>query len=1035
MFSGQGSISSANRMIYTNYGTHGIILLQILDSAYSAAESWIRHKNGNGGIQWYITLSSQALVPTQHFKASRFLLYAPSILYRLAKRGFRILTAVYHCLLKPPYLLFFFCALSSIVVIDHISGTHGSRVGPRRSRRLEGPGKSMEDSVQRKMEKFYEGSNGPPLRILPIGGLGEIGMNCMLVGNYDRYILIDAGVMFPDQEDLGVQKIIPDTTFIKKWSHKIEAVVITHGHEDHIGALPWEYTGVRLELKISVILSKSQPLKQLQPVLTISLLFNQVIPALDIRTPIFASSFTMELIKKRLKESGIFVPSRLKTFRTKRKFVAGPFEIEPIRVTHSIPDCSGLVLRCSDGIILHTGDWKIDESPLDGQVFDREGLEQLSKEGVTLMMSDSTNILSPGRTLSETVVADSLLRHISAAKGRVITTQFSSNIHRLGSVKAAADLTGRKLVFVGMSLRTYLDAAWKDGKAPIDPSTLVKVEDIDAYAPKDLLIVTTGSQVSCNNWRNQKAEPRAALNLASYGSSHFFKLSKEDVILYSAKVIPGNESRVMKMLNRLSEIGPAIIMGKKEQLHTSGHAYREELEEVLRIVKPQHFLPIHGELLFLKEHELLGRSTGIHHTAVIKNGEMLGVSHLRNRRVLSNGFIALGKENLQLMYSDGDKAFGTSTELCIDERSRIASDGIIVVSIEIMRPQSTDSVFKETLKGKIRITTRCLWLDNGKLLDALHNAAHAALSSCPVKSPLPHLERTVSGVLMKMVRKYSGKRPEVITHAIENPVAVLADEIGEKLSGVNYGFEIPTVEGKADGSQKKKRSTKNKEGSKNPDLLMGPRETKGPNLLFMNHDVIDNDRLLPEDEIATSSDSTGSSVPDSESSGDFWNAYTKSESVDESEKGSKDSKTNKPMKRNRWKPEEIKKLIRLRGELNSRFQVVKGRMALWEEISVKLSEEGSSRSPGQCKSLWASLIQKYENKIEKLEYYREQKVDFLRFRETVVVALMSHESKNESERKRSWQYYKEMDNILSAPDEMEAAMTKVNGNPGQHNVS
>ncbi|AQK45193.1 RNA-metabolising metallo-beta-lactamase family protein [Zea mays] len=159
---------------------------------------------------------------------------------------------------------------------------------------------------------------------------------------------------------------------------------------------------------------------------------------------------------------------------------------------------------------------------------------------------------------------------------------------------------------------------------------------MDAYAPKDLLVVTTGSQ----------GEPRAALNLASYGGSHTLKLSKEDVLLYSAKVIPGNETRVMKMMNRLTDLGPKIIMGKDSGLHTSGHAYREELEEVLRIVKPQHFLPVHGELLFLKEHESLGRSTGIRHTTVIKNGEMLGVSHLRNRRVLSNGFVSLGKEDL-----------------------------------------------------------------------------------------------------------------------------------------------------------------------------------------------------------------------------------------------------------------------------------------------------------------------------------------------------------------------------------------------------
>ncbi|ONI08003.1 hypothetical protein PRUPE_5G152800 [Prunus persica] len=839
-----------------------------------------------------------------------------------------------------------------------VTGTRGSNV--KRSGRMEGPRKSMEDSVQRKMEQFYEGREGPPIRVLPIGGLGEIGMNCMLVGNYDRYILIDAGVMFPDFDELGVQKIIPDTTFIKKWSHKIEAIVITHGHEDHIGALPW------------------------------------VIPALDPRTPIFASSFTMELIKKRLKEHGIFVPSRLKTFRTKRKFMAGPFEIEPVRVTHSIPDCCGLVLRCSDGTILHTGDWKIDESPLDGRGFDREALEELSKEGVTLMMSDSTNVLSPGRTTSETSVADALLRHISAAKGRVITTQFASNIHRLGSVKAAADFTGRKLVFVGMSLRTYLDAAWKDGKAPIDPSSLVKVEDIDSYAPKDLLIVTTGSQ----------AEPRAALNLASFGSSHSVKLTKEDIILYSAKVIPGNESRVMKMLNRISEIGSTIVMGKNEGLHTSGHGYRGELVKVLQIVKPQHFLPIHGELLFLKEHELLGRSTGIRHTTVIKNGEMLGVSHLRNRRVLSNGFTLLGKENLQLKFSDGDKAFGTSSELCVDERLRVALDGIIVVSMEILRPQNVNGLTENSIKGKIKITTRCLWLDKGKLIDALHKAAHAALSSCPINCPLPHMERTVSEVLRKLVRKYSGKRPDVIAIAMENPAAVLADEVSVRLSGKSHvGSEMSTLRKVIDRHPYKSQSTRTQadEGKDNARLQSTSQQDTEDSVL--EDDGIEVEVLLPEEDSATSNSKSEKLSSDSEKSDDFWNAIVGLSTVDKSvedknglavqqEHLKKDGPDNseipssKPVKRNKWKPEEVEKLIKMRGKLRSRFQVVKGRMALWEEISRNLLADGINRSPGQCKSLWASLVQKYE------------------------------ESKSGKRSQKSWPYFEEMDGALSDSEEM-----------------
>ncbi|XP_024438430.2 ribonuclease J isoform X2 [Populus trichocarpa] len=730
-----------------------------------------------------------------------------------------------------------------------------------------------------------------------------------------------------------------------------------------------------------------------------------VVPALDHNTPIYASSFTMELIKKRLKENGIFVPSRLKVFKTKRKFTAGPFEIEPIRVTHSIPDCCGLVLRCADGTILHTGDWKIDESPLDGKVFDRETLEELSKEGVTLMMSDSTNVLSPGRTISESVVADALLRRISAAKGRIITTQFASNIHRLGSVKAAADLTGRKLVFVGMSLRTYLDAAWKDGKAPIDPSTLVKVEDIDSYAPKDLLIVTTGSQ----------AEPRAALNLASYGSSHAFKLNEEDVILYSAKVIPGNESRVMKMMNRISEIGSTIVMGKNELLHTSGHGYRGELEEVLKIVKPQHFLPIHGELLFLKEHELLGKSTGIQHTTVIKNGEMLGVSHLRNRRVLSNGFVSLGKENLQLMYNDGDKAFGTSTELCIDERLKIASDGIVVVSMEILRPQNLDGQVEKSLKGKIKITTRCLWLDKGKLLDALHKAAHAALSSCPVNCPLTHMERTVSEMLRKMVRKYSGKRPEVIAIAVENPAAVLSDELNARLSGNSHvGFGISALRKIVDGHPKG-----NQVDRKQPDGNgYAHLEKTSPQNLEV--DGIEFERELPKEEGTSSSpnlaeghssasedqdDFQKSSVPSSSPVNELVKSdeslvppgeqmnKLKEDVMDSSdddllENENSRLKRSKSVKRNKWKPEEVKSLIKMRGELHSRFQVVRGRMALWEEISTNLMADGINRSPGQCKSLWTSLVQKYE------------------------------ESKNGKKGKKAWPYFEDMDNILSDSETM-----------------
>ncbi|KAG5523082.1 hypothetical protein RHGRI_035031 [Rhododendron griersonianum] len=548
------------------------------------------------------------------------------------------------------------------------------------------------------------------------------------------------------------------------------------------------------------------------------------------------------------------------------------------------------------------------------------------------MMSDSTNVLSPGRTISEAVVADALLRHISAAKGRVVTTQFASNIHRLGSIKAAADLTGRKLVFVGMSLRSYLDAAWKDGKVPIDPSTLVKAEDIDAYAPKDLLIVTTGSQ----------AEPRAALNLASYGSSHSLKLSKEDIILYSAKVIPGNGTRVMKMLNRITEIGSTVVMGKNELLHSSGHGHREEL--------------------------------------VIKNGEMLGVSHLRNRRVLSNGFLSLGKENFQLMYSDGNKAFGTSTDLCLDERLRIARDGIIVVSMVISRPQDADGL-DEKLKGKIKITTRCLWLDKGKLLDALHKAADASLSSCPVNCPLTHVERTVSEVLRKMVQKYSSKRPDVIVIATENPEAVLLDDLNARLSG-----ELRVGIGMSDGHPKRRRPTKIQEedGSSRIHPLNNTQQE------LCEH--VQDERLLFEEATTSGSESQEKPSVNSESD-DFRKSSILSSptglvvedsngSIPQEEYGEKNAKesevygcveistsglkSSEPAKQNKWTPDEVMKLIDMRGQLHSRFQVVKRRMSLWEEISSNLLADGINRTPGQCRSQWTSLVKKYkESKSDK----------------------------------------------------------------------
>ncbi|KAK9820188.1 hypothetical protein WJX72_007275 [[Myrmecia] bisecta] len=571
---------------------------------------------------------------------------------------------------------------------------------------------------------------GPPLRILPIGGLGEIGMNCMLVGVYDRYILVDAGLMFPDFTDLGVQKILPDTSFLAQWRDRIEAVFITHGHEDHIGALPW------------------------------------VIPALDPATPVFAASFSMQLVKRRLQEFNLWDESRFHVIQMNQRFQLGPFECEPIRVTHSIPDCCGMILRSEHGNIVHTGDWKIDEDPVDNQIFDRTTFEAIGREGVSLLMSDSTNVLSPGRTTGEAGVRKALIERVQRhnGKGRVVVTQFASNLHRLAGVKAAADAANRKMCFIGMSLNTYLEAAERDGRAPFSSKDLIHQADLDRYDPSEVLIVTTGSQ----------AEPRAALSLASREASHVLKLNDSDLLLYAARVIPGNQTRVQRMMNNIARLGPEIVQGRDSGLHTSGHAYQGELEEVIKLVKPKQFLPVHGEYAFLTAHAELARRVGVHNTSVIRNGQMLGVFDRRNANTVSSGSMhLLGEAQLQPFYNDGNKGTGSAEEMALDERTVLAVEGVVVAAVDVIRggpatgaPPGADLAARR-LRGRVRITTRALWVDEGRLLEDLHKACEAAIAQLPPDVLLVAVERAVAEAVRRCCKSYNNRRPEVVVIAHE----------------------------------------------------------------------------------------------------------------------------------------------------------------------------------------------------------------------------------------------------------------------------
>ena len=604
-------------------------------------------------------------------------------------------------------------------------------------------------------------NQGPPLRVLPVGGLGQIGMNCMLLGLRERYIMVDAGLLFPDEvTEVGMQKVLPDTSFLHQWRDRVEALVITHGHEDHIGALPW------------------------------------VVPALDPSTPIYASKFVMNLIERRMREYSLWDERRFKVFEIGDTFQGGPFEVETLRVTHSIPDCCGCIFRSEAGSIVHTGDWKLDQSPIDGEDFDLEVLEKIGQEGACLLMSDSTNVLSEGRSTSEMDVAKSVMQRCMAhnGKGRIISTQFASNLHRLATMKHAADATGRKLAYAGPSFFNYLTAAHKAGRAPFDPSELLELQTaLDGYPMEKLLVLTTGSQ----------GEPFAALNLAAHGASPVLNLERSDLLLYSAKVIPGNQKRVARLFNKVAEWGPEVASGPTEGLHTSGHAYKEELKDILKMVNPQNFLPVHGEYNMLHAHAALAKQhCGISNTTVIRNGEMAGFGAKMSGRQFGDtssmavarmarmandaepgpgpsaeagsvGAIRkIGEVDLHKYYNDGYHGTGPAEEMGIDERTRISTDGILVISVAILRPGGVTArqrnekpgTFGEgvQLKARYRIQSRAMWTDRGRFTEILERKLDICIAGLSPDSPLPLIEARVSDAAREVARKFNRKKPEVI---------------------------------------------------------------------------------------------------------------------------------------------------------------------------------------------------------------------------------------------------------------------------------
>ncbi|MCX7822358.1 MAG: ribonuclease J [Syntrophobacterales bacterium] len=471
-------------------------------------------------------------------------------------------------------------------------------------------------------------SSTPPVKLIPLGGLGEIGLNMMVVEYEDTIVLIDAGLMFPEEEMFGIDIVIPDFSYLRDHLNKLKALIVTHGHEDHIGAIPF--------------------LVQEFPI------------------AIYGTSFTLALIKEKLVEHNLLGKVSLHKIEPKIPFLIDPFVIEPFRVCHSIPDGVGLIISTPVGVIVHSGDFKIDHTPIDGKPLDFARLSTYAEKGVLLLLSDSTNVEREGYTLSEKDVGKTFRDIFQTAPGRIIIAVFASNIHRIQQAVYTARQFGRKILFHGKSIQTNVRLAEELGYLEVLPEDKISLKDLPFMPDHRVVIITTGSQ----------GEPMSALTRIAFDDHKWIKLKKGDTVILSSKFIPGNERTIHNVINNLYRRGARVIYESVEAIHVSGHAHREELKWLIGLVRPKFFIPIHGEYRHLVKHCELAKEMGIpqENCFLVEDGDV--VSLWEDWAVVSSK-ISSGR-----VFVDG-KGVGDVGGPVLRDRKHLAEDGLVIVSLVI----------------------------------------------------------------------------------------------------------------------------------------------------------------------------------------------------------------------------------------------------------------------------------------------------------------------------------------------------------------
>src|SRR5689334_16680471 len=548
------------------------------------------------------------------------------------------------------------------------------------------------------------------LKLIPLGGLGEFGMNCMVLRWQDNIIVVDAGLMFPESELLGVDIVVPDISYLTENRDKVKAIVLTHGHEDHIGALPW-------------ILS-------------------------ELNVPVYGTEFTLAYVEDKLDEHGLLDDADLRELRANERVKVGPFTVHPIQVTHSLVDCVALAVHTPLGVVIHTGDFKVDPTPTDNRLFDLHAFAEYGKEGVLALLQDSTNIERRGYTPSERAVRRKFDEVFARTERRLFISCFSSSIHR---IKLAVELAWehkRKVAFVGRSMNSSSEIAEDLGYLEIPDGLLIHPGEIKNYAPEKVCVMISGTQ----------GEPMSALSRAAVDNHKHAKIEKGDTVVLSSRIIPGNEKAIYRMVDHLFRREAYVIYddGSYPRVHVSGHASQDELKLIINLVKPKYFIPIHGEYRQLKLHaEMAGAMReSVGKAILIESGDVLEFDEQGARKA--------GRVNVGRICIDSGSRTDVVEDLIVKDRRHLSEDGIVLPIVAIHK-----------LTGRVETTpeivTRGFSPGEDGFVDGARQIVMQTLeqSSDEEKTDYGVIKEKIRTDLKRYISKQTQKRPLIMPVILE----------------------------------------------------------------------------------------------------------------------------------------------------------------------------------------------------------------------------------------------------------------------------